>query len=133
MSLFCSYLLYVNGDQKYEYRSVILKLLRDIIGTKKGIKEMIPCNCPKCKDSENPNFYDYKTLSDFRQNGREVITCSSSIKDVSIGKLLEGIERSEISKEEILQILREIKDRSNNEKGDSEEGVKETLEMILYF
>lgn len=119
--------IYVNGDQKKEYFSVIRKAFLDINDSFEKIdaKEMVPCNCTECKDSNKPHFYDYASLVKFRLKNIKELPCSLSAEYVSIEKLLYGIERDDVSKEEeILQILREIKDKSDNKETFLEESNK---------
>jgi len=86
--------IYVNGEQKRDYFSVVRKTFLDINNSfeKIDVKEMVPCNCPLCKDSKNPHFYDYKSLIKFYLKNRRETLCSLSADYVSIEKLLNGVE-----------------------------------------
>ena len=56
-----------------------------------SFKELIPCNCSECKESDTPFLYDYQTLLKFKKKGRTTVVCNNSAEDVSIAGLLEGI------------------------------------------
>lgn len=52
------------------------------------ITERIPCNC-----DENCDFlFDYETLLRAESMGKPTVECHRSLKDVSIGKLLDGVD-----------------------------------------
>jgi internalin A len=109
--------IYFHGQQKRDYFSVIRYAFSSINHSfeKIGAKEMVPCTCQECSNNKNPHFYNYATLVKFRQKGRKNIPCSLSAEDVAIDKLLDGIERTLADKEEeILQILRKLKEDSDN-------------------
>ncbi|ODS35505.1 MAG: hypothetical protein A7316_10690 [Candidatus Altiarchaeales archaeon WOR_SM1_86-2] len=108
--------IYVNGEQKRDYFSVVRKTFLDINNSfeKIDVKEMVPCNCSECSKSEEPYFYDYSALIKFYLKNIKEIPCSLSAEYVSIEKLLEGIERTGASKEEeILRVLRKLKTKTD--------------------
>ena len=111
--------IWVNGKQKRDYFSVLRHKFLSINSNfeKIGEKEMVPCNCPVCRDSEKPHFYDYATLVKFYLKGIREIPCSLSADYVSIDNLLEGLGGSYTSKEEeIIQLLKELNYKSDTAK-----------------
>ncbi|MCP4582448.1 MAG: GTP-binding protein, partial [candidate division Zixibacteria bacterium] len=97
--------IYVSDDSKRDYLSVVRHSLK-IINTsfkKLKIEELVPCICDICAKAETPRYYDYATLIKFDLKGKSVVTCPESVDDVSIGKLLSGIE----GKEETLKSKKE--------------------------
>jgi GTPase SAR1 family protein len=51
--------------------------------------KLIPCNCPKCKNSQEPHFYPAQVLRKFFDDGQESIQCQSSYQMVSVRGLLD--------------------------------------------
>jgi Leucine-rich repeat (LRR) protein len=51
--------------------------------------KLIPCNCPKCKNSQEPHFYPAQVLRKFFDDGQEAIQCQSSYQMVSVRGLLD--------------------------------------------
>lgn len=51
--------------------------------------KLIPCNCPKCKNSQEPHFYRAEVLRKFFDDGQEAIQCQSSYQMVSVRGLLD--------------------------------------------
>jgi internalin A len=56
------------------------------------VQKMIPCNCGSCKNSEQPQLYDYQKLQKYIENNRPKIVCDQSFQDVMIAPLLDGIQ-----------------------------------------
>ncbi|MCP4113546.1 MAG: TIR domain-containing protein [Desulfobacteraceae bacterium] len=55
------------------------------------VKEMIPCICQECRNTETPHFYGYKKLQKFKDKGKTTVTCDESVEDVPIEELIIGI------------------------------------------
>ena len=53
--------------------------------------EMVPCNCPKCRTSPEPNFFYYKVLEDFLVNNDMEIQCMISRKMIKITDLIQAV------------------------------------------
>ncbi|MDX1809592.1 MAG: COR domain-containing protein, partial [Sulfurospirillaceae bacterium] len=86
--------------------------------------EMIPCCCSECKNSKEPNFFEFKTLKKYIQKNSFFIKCDKSIEEVSISELLGNVTvKNDKSKEsDVLEYLekREFKVQViNNIKSDS--------------
>jgi internalin A len=54
--------------------------------------EEVPCHCPGCIRSEKPFFYKYHTLQKFSSTGKAAITCEKSFQDLSVYRLLNGLQ-----------------------------------------
>jgi len=50
--------------------------------------EMVPCICPKCLESETPNFYQYEKLKIAFEKNLTHIPCLESFEEVSIEEML---------------------------------------------
>ncbi|MEO1388706.1 MAG: COR domain-containing protein [Cyanobacteria bacterium J06634_6] len=54
-------------------------------------KELIPCNCPECKNSNEPEFYPYDLLMKYIAKRRYNIECRTSIEPVDVRRLISDI------------------------------------------
>jgi len=54
------------------------------------VKEMIPCMCSECKESNEPHLFNYTTLRKFQSKNKKTIECIKSVEDVEICELLGG-------------------------------------------
>ena len=52
---------------------------------------LIPCNCAKCKGSQDPETYPYETLQEFIRDREELIQCRKSRKMVNVRRLIDDI------------------------------------------
>ena len=52
------------------------------------VDKRIPCNCKECCTAAVPEFFDQRDLLRRRQNGRIMVECPRSYKEVSVSKLL---------------------------------------------
>ena len=52
---------------------------------------LIPCNCVKCKGSQDPETYPYETLQEFIRDREELIQCRKSRKMVNVRRLIDDI------------------------------------------
>jgi internalin A len=55
-------------------------------------KEMVPCNCSECLNSENPHLFRHNVLKKFTKKGRDFHLCDVSAAKVSIKGLLKGFK-----------------------------------------
>ncbi|MCP4347938.1 MAG: toll/interleukin-1 receptor domain-containing protein, partial [Desulfobacterales bacterium] len=55
------------------------------------VREMIPCTCHECRNTETPHLYEYSILQKFRDKGRTTVTCNKSVEDMPIEELIMGI------------------------------------------
>jgi len=75
-------LYYIRGEIEYIHETL----------NNPEVNEMISCICSECFDSQNPFYYKYSTLKKFKSKNKLSITCEKSVEDVSVEKLLGGIE-----------------------------------------
>ncbi len=80
----------IKGKNKQDLFGIIRYEIERINKTLKQpyVELMTPCNCYKCKDSENPKFFAFKTLNGALDNGIKVMLCEKSFEYISINKLL---------------------------------------------
>jgi len=83
----------ITGAQKREMLAIIRHNFKEILKPFKKLdyKELIPCNCIKCKDAEIPYFHEYKILQEFVAGNDEQIQCLKSRKLVSVKGLLDDV------------------------------------------
>ncbi|MCP4344129.1 MAG: TIR domain-containing protein, partial [Desulfobacterales bacterium] len=58
------------------------------------VREMIPCICHECRNTETPHLYEYSILQKFRDKGKTTVTCNKSVEDMPIEELIMGITNS---------------------------------------
>lgn len=83
----------IDGTAKREFLAIIRSQFAAIHRTIKKIrfKEKIPCICnPNCE-----HRFDYNILLKYEEKNKSTATCDQSIEEVSVGKLLDGIEMAE--------------------------------------
>ena len=86
-NLYKKYLLYTI---RKEIKSIHNKWFQHI-----KFEEMIPCNCSECKDSSNPFYFEYSVLEKYYKKNEKIIKCNSSIEDVNVLSLIEGVYTEE--------------------------------------
>lgn len=86
--------LRARGPERKELLSVISSDLDAINSTFHGVaervKRQVPCCCPKCRRSTEPEYYDLARLQQRRKDGRATVECDSSYATVSVSELLDG-------------------------------------------
>ncbi|MEM7773773.1 MAG: hypothetical protein AAF327_25125, partial [Cyanobacteria bacterium P01_A01_bin.37] len=88
-----------SGSSIPEFRAVIIDELDKISGSYHRLhyEKMIPCQCSECKDSNQPEFFDYAVLKRRKESGKKpTIECQRSEEDVSLRLLLEGFDVQKI-------------------------------------
>jgi small GTP-binding protein len=111
--------IWIDGREKKELLAIVREKIDYIHQTlnNPSVKQMLQCNCIECIVSKEPFFYDYSSLKKFSHKGKKNITCLRSIEEVSVEKLLGGIEdRKTITEEKLLSMLRSIKSKYDDEK-----------------
>ncbi|MBN1482769.1 hypothetical protein EH223_12385, partial [candidate division KSB1 bacterium] len=89
-----------------EFRAIIADKLDEISDSfhKLHYEKMIPCNCSKCSNSKEPNFYEFSDLKNRKEKGKQTVECRYSFEDVIVRTLLEGFDpvkvKEEIQKDE---------------------------------
>jgi internalin A len=65
---------------------LIRKTLNDIHKdfNKLEVREMIPCNCKLCSNSDTPHFYDFNLLKRYESKEILDIRCEISLEEVVI-------------------------------------------------
>jgi hypothetical protein len=53
--------------------------------------KLIPCNCAKCKSTQEPHFYPAEVLRQFADDGQERILCHKSYMMVAVRGLLDDV------------------------------------------
>lgn len=83
----------VVGMHKKEFITLItdeLDIIHDSFNRLK-YKKLIPCNCSKCKNSQNPHFYEHKVLRRYMEDRRDQIECNESYERVNVRKLIDDV------------------------------------------
>lgn len=119
----------IRGKDKKSMLSIIRREIDYIHKTLNypDVKEMIPCICPECQGSNDPNFYDFSTLKKYVAKNRQEITCDKSIAYVSIDKLFSGIEGLSDETGEVFSLNNAYIDQTREE--DIE--IKKTINIFL--
>lgn len=101
----------VSGREKSDLLAIIRNELEHIHATlnmEKNIhyKELVPCVCSECLNTAAPYYHKYSVLKTFRDKGKDTVECHQSAEDVSINRLLKGVEREPgLEKLELLPAL----------------------------
>jgi len=80
----------LKGENKKEMLGIIRKNIKDINDTFENleVEEMIPCNCGKCRGSENPYFYELDRLRKRLRDGKKTVECYESYKELNVHEIL---------------------------------------------
>ncbi|NEO79069.1 COR domain-containing protein [Moorena sp. SIO4G3] len=83
----------VAGRDKRGLLSIVAYELDKINASYQRLKysQLIPCNCPKCKDSQSPHSYPFETLLKFIEDQQDSIQCQKSYQMVNVWSLLGDI------------------------------------------
>jgi small GTP-binding protein len=86
--------IWINGKEKKGLLAIIKREIDYIHQTlnKPDVKEMLPCICSECKNSENPYFHNYQDLTKAISKGKKEIECKNSFEAVSIESIFGGIK-----------------------------------------
>lgn len=89
----------VSGKRKRDLLTTVKHELEKIHDSYERLKykTLVPCNCPTCKDSQTPYFFDLKRLYQFLHTGKPRIQCYESGDDVEIRGLIDDIAQSRSS------------------------------------
>jgi hypothetical protein len=92
----------VAGKHKRELMTIVTYELDKIHASYKQLKykKMIPCNCVKCKESQEPNFYPYEILRRYMDDRRDTIECTKSYERVGVRRLIDEVFERDKSSEE---------------------------------
>lgn len=83
----------VQGKHKKELLTIVTYELDKIHSSYKSLKysKMIPCNCDRCKDSQQPNSYSYDTLRRYIADKKEEIECQIGYGKVNVLGLIDDV------------------------------------------
>ncbi len=100
----------VEGKYKKEFIIIIIDRLDEIHDSYQELKysKLIPCNCIDCKNTQNPHFYKFEKLQQFKANGKYKIQCYESAEMVNVLSLIDDVIGINYSKNE------EITSRNNH-------------------
>jgi internalin A len=93
----------VAGKHKKEFMTIVMYELDKIHDSYHRLKynKLIPCNCAKCKDSQEPHFYLFETLRKFTEDRQNRIQCQKSYQMVDVLSLIDDvIDRKQLVEEE---------------------------------
>jgi internalin A len=81
------------GKRRRELKTIATEYLDSIHDTfpKLQVKKLVPCNCDTCRDLPEPHYFDYKSLLDRLDKGKETSECDKSFDHVPVRKLLDEI------------------------------------------
>ena len=83
----------ITGSQKREMLAIIRQSFKEIIEPFKKLnyRELIPCNCVACNESDEPHFYIYENLLKRHERNIRMVQCETSYEDINVKSLLEGV------------------------------------------
>lgn len=86
----------VTGKHKKELMTVVTYELDEIHSSYKRLKysKLIPCNCAKCANSQEPHFYSFDVLQKFVDDKQEGIQCQRSYQMVDVRELIDDVIES---------------------------------------
>lgn len=86
----------VTGKHKKELMTVVTYELDEIHSSYKRLKfsKLIPCNCAKCTNSQEPHFYPFEVLQQFVDDRQEGIQCQRSYQMVDVRRLIDDVIES---------------------------------------
>lgn len=88
----------VSGEDKSDLLAIIrneLDHIHDTLNMEKDIhyKEQVPCLCSECLEAKTPYYHSYLVLRKYRTKDKVDAPCLNSTENVSIERLLKGVER----------------------------------------
>jgi hypothetical protein len=83
----------VAGQDKKWLMSIIVEKLDDIYRSYHGLEynKLIPCNCGRCKNSQDPHFYSFESLRRRITNGQYQVQCDLSYETVDARGLIDDV------------------------------------------
>lgn len=83
----------IKGNEKKELLGIIKSEIENIHKTlnNPSVKEMVPCICNQCLESEKSHFYEYSVLKKYKAKGKREIVCPDTIEIVSVDSMLDGM------------------------------------------
>lgn len=62
------------------------------------VEKLVPCNCNRCAELTNPEFYEQKRLLQRKKDDKLTVECPTSYEDVHVLTLLDGISSEQLPK-----------------------------------
>lgn len=83
----------VAGKNKKDLLTVVTYELDEIHSSYKRLKLsiLIPCNCTKCRNSQEPHFYPFEILQQFVDDRQKLIQCQKSYQMVDVRELIDDV------------------------------------------
>jgi internalin A len=72
------------------------KKIHDSYNDRLKYKELIPCNCSKCKDSQSPHDYPLEVLNKSLELNNPSMQCQKSFEMVSVRGLIDNIQAKDV-------------------------------------
>ncbi len=84
----------IAGPDRLETLAILRKEVKELHDSYENLipHEMVPCNCPECIEKEEPHFFDYEELRQYKQEAEKHIKCRvGRIKDVEVLSLISDV------------------------------------------
>ncbi|MBV4359116.1 COR domain-containing protein [Pinibacter aurantiacus] len=94
----------LSGVNKREFLFLIRKTINEIHRdfNKLEFKEMVPCICSQCKQSNEPYFYEFDLLLRYEMNNLAKIRCNNSLEEVGVLQLTTDVIKGRLSEEKMI-------------------------------
>ncbi|MDY7009065.1 MAG: COR domain-containing protein, partial [Cyanobacteriota bacterium] len=93
----------ISGQQKRDLMTIVtheLDKIHSSYNNRLKYNKLIPCNCAACKNSQNPHFYKFDKLNEWKSNGRQKTNCDNYPYDeVDIRSLIDDVIDRDMSRE----------------------------------
>lgn len=98
--------IWVDGDEKPGLLQIIRREIDFIHNSlnNPAVKEMIPCNCPTCLNSDTPFLHNYEALKKAKGKNIKEVLCQKSFNNIEINQLIGGVEYI-IKNEQTINVL----------------------------
>jgi GTPase SAR1 and related small G proteins len=99
----------VAGKQKKELLTIVAHELNKIHASYERLRysQWIPCNCPQCKASGEPNSYPFETLKNFAVERRDTIQCYKSYEMISVWELIDDVVDKRLLPDQVEKLARD--------------------------
>ncbi|NEP82037.1 MAG: hypothetical protein F6K39_30180 [Okeania sp. SIO3B3] len=85
----------ISGQQKRDLMTIVtheLDKIHSSYNNRLKYNKLIPCNCATCKNSQNPHFYKFDKLNEWKSNGRQKTNCDNyPYYEVDIPSLIDDV------------------------------------------
>jgi hypothetical protein len=92
----------ISGENKKDLLGMIRCNIGEINESFPNIKveEMIPCNCPDCRKSEAPHYYESSNLKERLRRSKQTVECARSYEAMNVHEVLGDVVTIEQDEEE---------------------------------